>query len=96
MAAVGFGHATNRLIPCEIEQLEGISRRVGSREEEWGREEGSGHLVCARIGEARRQRLQVFDEKSVDLERIFAREKERRRSRGSLGLYRRGLAYWRG
>jgi hypothetical protein len=91
-ASVSSSLAMNRSIPCEIGQTVNTSRRVRSREEERGREEGSGHHGWVGIGDARRRRLQVPDEKFVGLERFFAREKKRGRGRRARGFYRRRLS----
>jgi hypothetical protein len=80
----------NRSIPCEIELTVNTSRRVRSREGEIGRKEGSGHHGWVRIGDARRRRLQVPDEKFVGLERFFEREKKRGRGRSGGAIYNRG------
>jgi hypothetical protein len=76
MVELCFGRALKSLISCEIGQTKYISRRIWSREEEWGREKGSGYLVCAGISKMRRRRLQVLNEKFVGLEGTSWREKK--------------------
>jgi hypothetical protein len=76
MVELCFGRALKSSISCEIGQTEYISRHVWSREEECGREKGSGYLVCAGISKMRRRCLQVLDEKFVGLEGTSAREKK--------------------
>jgi hypothetical protein len=65
---------------------------ASGRGREGGRKEGSGHHGWVGIGDARRRRLQVPDEKFVRLERFFVREKKRGWGRSDMAIYSRG---WR-
>jgi hypothetical protein len=91
-ASASSGLATNHSISCEIGKTVNTSRRVRSRKGEGGRKEGLGHHGWVEIGDARRWRLQVPDEKFVRLERFFVREKKRGRGRSDMAIYSRG---WR-